>query len=317
MNIMTTEKAAALKNKNRSGLKRRIINCMPLYALLIPAIVLTIMFKYAPMYGIQLAFKDLIPGRSITESPWVGLKHFLRFFSMPNFWHLIWNTFKVAIVTNLVSFPLPIIFALMVNQVRHTKYKKIVQNVSYIPHLLSIVIVISITSLMLAPGTGVVNILLKKFGKEDILFFGHDEYVLPIYVLTGIWQNMGFDAIIYIAALSSVDQDQIEAAKIDGASRLKTIWHIELPSITNTIIIMLILSWGQIFALGADKMLLLQTPLNLGGSEIISTYVYKVGLLEGQFGFSTAVDLFNTMVNLTCLLIVNAIAKKYSDNSIF
>lgn len=317
MNKANTKTAGLSKSVARKELIKRIKSCWPLYAMLLPVIILTIIYRYVPMYGLQLAFKELTPGLSIAESPWVGLSHFKRFFSLPNFGTLIWNTAKTAILTNLISFPLPIIFALMLNQIKCTKYKKLVQNISYIPHLLSIVIVISITTLLLSPNTGIVNILIKKLGGEEILFFGHDKYVLPIYILTDIWQNLGYNAIIYIAALAAVDQEQLEAARIDGASRLKIIWHIELPAIANTIIIMLILGWGRIFALGADKMLLLQTPLNLGASEIISTYVYKVGLLEGQFGFSTAVDLFNTLINLGCLLVVNALANKYSENSIF
>lgn len=317
MNKSNTKSVRTPRDAARKELFKRIRNCRPLYAMLLPVIVITIIYRYVPMYGLQLAFKELTPGLSITQSPWVGFKHFARFFSLPNFGTLIWNTAKTAILTNLISFPLPIIFALMLNQVRSTKYKKFVQNISYIPYLLSVVVVISIANLLLSPNTGVVNILIEKFGGEEILFFGHDKYVLPIYIISDVWQNMGYNAIIYIAALAAVDQEQLEAAKIDGAGRWKTIWHIELPSIANTIIIVLILSWGRIFSVGADRMLLLQTPLNLGASEIISTYVYKVGLIDGQFGFSTAVELFNTMVNLICLFVVNKLADKYSDNSIF
>lgn len=156
-----------------------------------------------------------------------------------------------------------------------------------------------------------------KFGGDQILFFGDDKYVLPIYIITGIWQSLGYSAIIYIAALINIDQEQLEAARIDGANRFRIIRHIELPALKDTIVIMLILTCGQMFSVGADKMLLLQTPLNLNASEVISTYVYKVGLVEGQFGFSTAVELFNTLVNISCLLVVNGIAKKLNGNSLF
>ena len=185
------------------------------------------------------------------------------------------------------------------------------------PYLFSIVIIISVANVFLSPNTGIVNILIEKLGGQQILFFGDDKYVLPIYIITDIWQNMGYNAIIYIAALAGIDQEQLEAAKIDGASRFKIIRHIELPAIKNTIVIMLILGWGRMFSLGADKMLLLQTDLNLNASEIISTYVYKVGLVQGQFGFSTAVELFNTAVNIVCLLIVNKLASKIGDSTLF
>ncbi len=301
----------------RKSLWHRIFTCWELYVFLLPAIIATIIFAYVPMYGIQLAFKDLIPGRSILESPWVGLKHFQRFFALDKCWKLIWTTAKTSLISHLISFPIPIIFAIMLNQVRNDRAKKLVQNVSYMPYLFSVVIVISMANVFLAPNTGIINILISKMGGDQILFFGHDKYVLPIYIITGIWQNMGYSAIIYIAALAGIDQEQLEAAKIDGASRFRIIRHIEIPAIADTIVIMFILSWGSLFSLGADKMLLLQTDLNLGASEILSTYIYKVGLLEAQFGFSTAVQLFNTMVNLCSLFLINGVAKKITGNSIF
>ncbi len=308
-------KSPALPRKK--SIPRRMMECWELYLFLLPAIVIVAIFKYAPMYGIQIAFKDLIPGKTIAEASWVGFKHFIRFFSSPNSGIMIWNTFKTAIATSVLTFPLSIIFALMLNEVHNERVKKLVQNISYMPYLFSVVIVISVANVFLAPNTGVINILIQKLGSEQILFFGHDKYVLPIYVVTGIWSGLGYGAIIYIAALAGIDQEQLEAAKIDGANRWRVIWHIELPALSDTIVIMLILSWGQMFAIGADKMLLLQTSLNMNASEILSTYVYKVGLLEGQFGFSTAVELFNTTVNVICLLLVNGVAKKINGNSLF
>ncbi len=302
---------------NKKSLKKRIIECWPLYLLLLPAVLVTVVFKYVPMYGIQLAFKDFIPGRSIMEASWAGLRHFKRFFSLDGSGQLIWNTFKTSVVTQMISFPLPIIFALMLNQVRSTKFKKVVQNISYLPYLFSVVVVISITNVLLAPNTGIVNILIEKLGGEQVLFFGDEKYVLPIYVITSIWQGLGYNAIIYIAALAGVDQEQMEAARIDGANRFQIIRHIEIPAIKDTIVIMFVLTCGQLFAIGADKMLLLQTNLNLDASEVISTYVYKVGLVDGQFSFSTAVELFNTVVNASILLIVNGITSKINGSSIF
>ncbi len=314
---MENVKSVTLSVSRRKSLLKRIFTCWELYIFLIPALLETIIFKYWPMYGLQLAFKELLPGKSITASPWVGLKHFERFFALPNCWQLIWTTFKTSFFTTLVGFPIPIIFALMLNQVRNERCKKLIQNISYMPYLFSVVVVISMVNVLLAPNTGVVNIIIQKLGGEQILFFGHEKYVLPIWIITNLWQTMGYSAIIYIAALAGIDQEQMEAARIDGASRFKIIWHIEIPAIMETIMIQMILSFGRMFSIGVDKMLLLQTPLNLASSEIISTYVYKVGLLQAQFGFSTAVNLFNTAVNLACLLIVNGIAKKVSDSSLF
>lgn len=296
---------------------KRIRRCWKLYVFLIPGIVITLLFKYWPMYGIQLAFKDYIPGQTISEAPWVGLKHFERFFSMPNCGQLIWNTFKVAVASNFFGFPLPIILAIMLNQVKNMRFKKLVQNVTYMPYLFSIVVAMGVASILLAPNTGLVNLIIQKFGGEQILFYGDDKYVVPIYLLTALWQNTGYSAVIYLAALASVDEGQIEAARIDGANRFQIIRHVEIPAISGTIFTMLILNAGRVFAVGADRMLLIQTSLNLNASEILSTYVYKSGLLNAQFGFSTAVELFNTFVNIAFLLIVNYITSKISDESIF
>ena len=295
----------------------RLSECWTLYLFLLPGLLVTIIFKLVPMYGIQIAFKDFIPGRPMSEAPWVGFEHFVRFFTTPDSLQIIWSTVKLAFVMNILTFPLSIIFALMLNEVRHEKRKKFVQNITYLPHLFSVVVVMSVTSILLAPNTGLVNLLIKKFGGEQILFYGHDKYVIPIYVITGIWQGLGSGAIMYLSALSTIDQEQLEAAKIDGANRMRIIWNIELPALSDTIVIMLILQCANLFTVGTDKMLLLQTSLNLGASEIISTYVYKIGLINGDFAFSTAISLFNTLVNVTCLLIVNGIAKKVSGNSVF
>ena len=314
------------RRKNSTGLTlslgkesvlHRILKCWQLYVFLIPGILVTIIFNYVPMYGIQLAFKKFIPGRPMTESPWIGLEHFKRFFAAPDSWRIIWNTLKISLVSQILTFPLPLIFALMLNQVKHIKRKKFIQNITYIPHLFSVVITMSMTVVLLSPGSGIINILVEKFTGSPILFFGDGKYVLPIYVITAIWAGLGYNAIMYLSALSSIDQEQLEAAKIDGASRMRIIWSIELPALKDTIIILLILGCGHMLSIGVDKMLLIQTPLNLNTSEVISTYTYKMGLLEGDFAFSTAVSLFNNVANIVILLIINGIANKLSDNSIF
>ena len=297
--------------------RRQIWRCWELYLFLLPAAVFTILFAYVPLYGVQLAFKDLGTGLTITQSPWVGLKHFKRLFAIPDFRRIMANTVKVAVYTNLFMTPIPVLFALMLDQVENRYFKKAVQTVSYLPHLLSLVVVFSIARLMTGHSNGIINVLIKKMGGEPILFFGKPGWVIPLYIITDIWQNMGYSAIIYLAALAGVDQALMDASKVDGCNRLQTIVHIKIPAILPTIITMMILSWGKLFSLGVDKMLLIQSDMNLKSSEILSTYVYKVGLLQAQYGFSTAVSLFNTVINIACLLVVNGIARRYSDSGLF
>ncbi len=288
-----------------------------LYLFLLPAFIFLGIFAYGPMYGIVLAFKEFIPNDGIIGSPWVGLDHFMRFFTSPTCSELIINTISISILSTLLSFPIPIIFALLLHQVDCVWYKKLVQNFTYLPHMLSIVIIMNIAQVFCSPTSGLINIVIQWFGGDPINFFGQEDYVFWIYWITGIWQNMGYSAVLYISALSGIDMEQLEAAKIDGANRFRLIWNIELPAIAETVIIMLIMSFGSMFSVGIDKMLLIQNSANLGASEVISTYVYKVGLLDGQFGFSTAVNIFNTLVNVACVLIVNWIAGKVSDTSLF
>lgn len=315
--MVRTKKSNNISVIPKNTLGRRMLKCWELYLFLLPAFILIILFSYVPMYGVQLAFKDFIPGASITASPWAGFKHFERFFNLPNFWNIIGNTVKISLISNIIGFPLPIILALMLNQVTNRRFKKMVQTVTYVPYLFSIVVVMTITQLMCSPRSGLINHLLQAFGEDPVLFFGSPKYVLPIYIVTALWQGMGYNAVIYISALSAVDQSQIEAAQIDGCGKLRIIWNIELPAISSTIITMLILAFGQAFSIGVDKMLLIQTDLNITASEVVSTYAYKSGLLNGQYGFSTAVDLFNTCVNFICLIFINTVSKKFSETSLF
>ncbi len=307
----------AILSIKKESLLQRILKCWQLYVFLIPGIVGLLIFHYYPIYGIQIAFKKFIPGRPMSESPWIGFEHFRRFFSAPDSWRIIWNTLKISLVSQVLLFPLPLIFALSLNQVQHLRRKKFIQNVTYIPYLFSIVIVMTMAVVLLAPNTGIINILVERITGEKILFFGDGKYVLPIYVITGQWAGLGYSAVMYLSALSSVDQEQLEAAKIDGASRLRIIWSIELPALKDTIVILLILGCGHLLTVGADKMLLIQTDLNLNTSEVIGTYSYKTGLLDGDFAFSTAISLFNNVANVVLLLIINGISNKLTDNSIF
>ena len=315
--MKTSKQELTVLPASRMSLGRRMLSQWQLYAFLVPAIAFLIIFSYVPMYGIVLAFKEFNPSKGILGSPWVGFKHFIRFFTQPSCLQYIKNTLSISILTITLSFPLPIILALMLDQVEVKWYKKLVQNFTYLPHMLSVVIVISITQVLLSPTSGVVNILIEKFGGQKINFFGEEDAVFWIYWLTNVWQNTGYSSVLYLAALAGIDQEQLEAAKIDGASRLRVIWSIKLPAIAPTVVIMLIMAYGHIMGVGVDKMLLIQNSMNMAKSEVISTYVYKVGLLGGEFSFSTAINFFNTIVNIILLLIVNKVADVVSGTSLF
>ncbi|MFC5653582.1 ABC transporter permease [Paenibacillus solisilvae] len=288
-----------------------------LYLLVLLPVMYLIIFKYIPMVGVQIAFKDFNIIKGIWGSPWVGIKHFQLFFDSPNFKLLIKNTITISFYSLIAGFPIPIILALALNELRTGIFKKSVQMITYAPHFISTVVMVSIVMLMLSPHVGVVDRLFTFLGLPTTNFMGVPEYFKSIYVWSGVWQEMGYASIIYIAALSGVDPSLYEAARIDGASRWKKIIHIDLPSLLPITIIMLILSLGSIMGVGFEKIYLMQNSLNLSSSEVISTYVYKVGLLGANFSFSSAVGLFNSMINLVLLLIVNSIARKVSQTSLW
>jgi len=269
------------------------------------------------MYGVQIAFRNYTAVNGITGSPWVGLKNFREIFTMPVFWTMIRNTVLINVYNLLWGFPVPIILALMLNEVNHTGYKKLVQNVTYIPHFISTVVLVGMIIECLSPTYGFVNKFIKILGGETIEFMQKHEYFRTIYIFSGIWKSAGWSSIIYLSALSSIDMQMYEAAKIDGASRLKCIWHINIPSILPTIVILLILRTGEIMNVGFEKIYLMQNSLNLEVSEVISTYVYKIGLLRAKYSFTTAIDLFNSVINFILLVIVNHISKKVTEIGIF
>ena len=289
-----------------------------LYTLLLPALIWLAVFMYAPMYGLLLAFKDFRVTLGIMGSPWADplFKYFNQFFSTNIATTAISNTLILSLQTLFISFPVPIVFALLLNQVRHVRAKKFIQTVSYAPYFISNVVVVSMLTVILAPGSGFVNTLITSLGFEPVLFMTRPEYFRSIYVLSNIWQYMGFSAIIYIAALTGISPDYYEAAMIDGATKLQRIWYIDIPQILPTVIIMLILDVGEIMSIGYEKVFLMQNSMNTTVSEIISTYVYKTGLLSAQYSFATAVGLFNSVVNFALLIIANQLAKKFSDISI-
>ncbi len=286
------------------------------YLMLLPAVVYVVIFNYVPLYGIQIAFKNFKGSLGIAKSSWVGFKHFADFFGAFNFWQLISNTLILSLYSLLVSFPLPIIVALIMNELK-PKMKKFSQTVLYAPHFISMVVLVGMITAMFSKNSGVVNTVLEALGMERYYFLGEPKAFRHLYVWSGIWQNVGWNSIIYIAALSGVDTSLHEAAEVDGATRLQRIIHINLPCILPTVIIMLIMAVGGIASVGYEKVYLLQNDLNVEVSEVISTYVYKRGIVSGNYSFSTAVGLFNNVINVTLILIANAISRKVSETSLF
>lgn len=297
-------------------LSKRIWRHRQLYLLMLPAFLYVLIFCYGPMYGLQIAFKNYRMSLGVMNSPWVGFKHFESFFNSYSFLSLLKNTFGLSLYSFLVGFPIPIIVALIINEL-NGKFKKTVQTVLYAPHFISTVVIVAMMMTMFSPSTGLVNVVLKALGFKSIYFFGSPDYFRHLYVWSGIWQGMGWSAIIYIAALSGVDPCLHEAASIDGASRLQRITKINIPSIMPTIVIMLILQMGKIASVGYEKVFLMQTHLNLDTSEVISTFVYKRGIIKSNYSFSAAVGLFDNVINVTMLLIANQISKKVTENSLF
>lgn len=302
------------------GIKKSCRNSWRLWVLMLPGVTWLALFAYYPLYGLLIAFKEFVPKRGITGSPWADplFKHFAAFFNTDIAMTTIWNTILLSLLTILFSFPIPIVFALLLNQVRRKKLQKTIQTISYAPYFVSSVVVVSIMNVILAPSSGFVNTIYTTLtGNAPLLFTSRPEYFRSLYVISNIWQTMGFNAIIYIAALAGISPDFYEAAIMDGATKIKRIIYIDIPMIAPTIIIMFILAVGNIMTIGYEKVYLMQNGMNTVVSEIISTYVYKVGLQSGQFSFATAVGLFNSVVNFIILVICNGIAKKAANISIF
>ncbi len=288
------------------------------YLMILPALFITILFHYVPMYGIQIAFKNYRVLQGIAGSPWVGMKHFNRFFSSHDFTLILGNTLRISLLTILFGFPAPIIFALFFNEIRHRAYQKTIQMVTYMPHFISTTVLVSMLFTMFNQRTGIINNLLAQtVGITPIPFMQSEKWFDFMYVFSGIWQNMGYSAILYIAALTAVDPALHEAAIIDGANRMQRIWHINIPSILPTIVIMLIMRTGSIINVGFEKVFLMQNTLNLNVSEVLSTYVYRLGLINNRFDYSTAVNLFICVVNCTMLLIVNTISRRLNQTSLW
>ena len=315
---MKKSKKENVNNKyvTKQPLTARMWKYRQFYLMLIPALVYVLIFSYGPMYGIQIAFKNYKGALGIWGSEWAGFKHFTDFFNGYYFWSLLKNTLVLSLYNLAVGFPIPIIVALILNEAR-PKLKKTAQTILYAPHFISMVVLCGMIVTMFSKESGVVNTILEMLGMERIYFMGEPGAFRHLYVWSGVWQQMGWNAIIYIAALSSVDPNLHEAATLDGATRIQRIIHINIPSIMPTIIITLIMAVGNIASLGYEKAFLLQTNLNVEVSEIISTYVYKRGIVDASYSFSTAVGLFNNIINITLLYIANTISRKVSETSLF
>ena len=297
--------------------KRKIKSNIPLYVLLFPSIILLIMFAYIPMLGLVIAFKDYSPANGILNSPWVGFKYFTQFFNSVQFGTTMMNTLKISIYSILVGFPLPILLALLCNQIRTGKFKKVFQVTTYLPHFISTMVMCGMIILFLSPNSGLLANIFKSLGWTMPNLLAKPDSFAGVYVWSDVWQHIGWDSIIYLAALSAIDPTYYEAATMDGASRIQKILNIDLPLLLPTAMILLILRAGSLLSIGFEKVLLLQNPLNLAGSEVISTYVYKVGMQNFQYSYSTAIGLFNTVVNLIILLSVNWFSKRYTKTGLF
>lgn len=307
------KKAASLRSQNHIQSKIEFIRKNYfLYVLLAPALILAIVFKYIPMYGTIIAFKDFSPLKGIMGSDWVGLKYFKKFLDSPNFDVIFLNTLELSFFGLLIGFPVPIILALMLNQIRKTAVKKNVQLVLYAPNFISVVVIVGMLFIFLSP-TGPINQIIASITGEPLMFMSEPEYFRSIYILSGIWQGAGWASIIYVAALANVDPELHNAASIDGANILQRIRHIDLPTIKPIMAIVFILAAGGIMSIGFEKAYLMQTSMNLPTSEIIPTYVYKVGLQAGDYAYSAAVGLFNSAINVILLISVNFIVKKLNE----
>ncbi len=303
---------------NRRLLLRRMARCWQLYVLLAAPLIYAVIFLYWPLYGIQIAFKDFSVAKGVLGSPWAGFKHLEQFIESYQFWQVLGNTLALNFYELLALFPLPIILALLLNAVRSSKFRRGVQLITYAPHFISTVVVVGIIIMLFSPSGGIVNQAIETVGGTPVDFLSEGMF-RHTYVWSGAWQTMGYSAIIYLAALAGIDPELHEAARVDGANILKRIWHIDLPGILPVTITLLILNMGSILSVGFEKVLLMQNPLNLGVSEVIDTYSYRIAFVSAlpQFSYATAIGLFKSIIALTLLLLANWLARRVAKESLF
>ncbi|MDE6357717.1 MAG: ABC transporter permease subunit [Eubacteriales bacterium] len=303
--------------KKPSKFFRNLQRDISLWLFVIPGMIVTFIFSYIPMYGVQIAFRNYNFKDGFFGSQWVGFEHFIRFFNSPYFEIVIKNTLILSLYSILAGFPIPIILALMLNSFRHKRYRKVIQGVTYAPNFISVVVMCGMIILFLSPTSGIINQVIKMFGGDAINFMAKKEYWRHIYVWSGIWQTMGWSSVIYFAALSGVSPELHEAAIVDGATKMQIIKYVDFPSILPTATILLILSCGSVLSVGFEKVFLLQNDLNKPVSEIISTYTYQVGLIDRNVSYSSAIGLFNSAVNAVLLILVNKIGNKLSGTGLW
>ncbi len=287
-----------------------------MYLMILPVVIYFVLFHYWPMLWLRIAFYDYKILKGFEGSKFVGLKHFKSFIQSPDFLNIIWNTLYLNLLSLAFAFPAPIVFALLLNELAAGKFKKTVQTISYLPHFLSMVVVVSMIKNILSPSIGIVNSIMKNMGMEEIYFLGEAKYFRPIMIISGIWQEMGWGSIIYLSALSGIDPELYEAAVMDGAGRFKQVIYITLPGIAQTIIVMLILRIGTLLSVGFEKVYLMQNAYNLSVSEVISTYVYKRGMINNNYSLATAVGMFNGIISLILVSLANSLSRKYTEISL-
>lgn len=286
------------------------------YIMILPVIIYIAVFCYKPMYGVIIAFKNFRPAVGIMDSSWVGFRHFITFFNDYNFWRILKNTFSISALSILFGFPAPILLALLINEIRNTKFKRAVQTISYMPYFISMVIICGLIKTF-CQSDGIITDLVVALGGERVNLLASKNWFYPIYIISNIWQNIGWDSIIYLAALAGIDQEQYEAARVDGAGRIRQIISVTLPGLMPTITILFILKMGNILNVGFEKILLLYSPTTYEVADVISTYVYRIGILDANFSYSTAIGLFNSVVNIIFLLLTNAISKRMNNSGLF
>lgn len=288
-----------------------------LYVMALPGMLCLLLFSYVPMYGILIAFQDYSPARGVFESAWVGLEHFITFFKSPYCARLFGNTFILGILVILFSFPAPIILALLINEMRGSRFKRVTQTISYMPYFISVVVVVGLLKEMLSTNGGVINEIIKMFGMQPKDFFSDPNWFRPLYILSGIWSGIGYGSILYLAAISGINPELYESAVLDGASRWQQMRHITLPCISSTIVIQLIFAVGGIVGNDYQKILLMQSPLTYSTSDVFSTFVYREGVLGGSYSYTTAINLLTSFISIIFLFLANWLAKRMGEEAVF
>ena len=306
----------AAPNPKKQGFLKKLGASKYLVLLMLPGLIYYLVFHYLPMYGIVIAFTNY-KGGALPGSSFVGFKWFTEFFNSFYFGRLLGNTLILSLYNLIFSFPIPIIFALALNEMRCRPFKRVVQTVSYLPHFISVVVIVGMLRTMLSPTDGVINNLIRANGGNAINFFGNSQYFRPLYIGSGVWQTFGWNSIIYLAALTNADPSLYEAARIDGANRWQQLLHVSIPCILPTMIILLIMQLGRTMSVGYEKIILMYEPATYEVADVISTYVYRRGILNGQYSFATAIGLFNSVINMVLLIAVNTVSRRISEVSLW